>query len=392
METVEVPGAGTLVIVDGELPSDEEWGQIQKYGWTVNVLSLPGRSDNLDPLRPYFGFVERLAINSSSVTHLDGLVEMPHLHVLAIGGAVHSMIDGRKLVNLEEFDGPVESFEGITDLPGLRRLGLDWPRKAIDQIGAPLETLRIRQPKGSFHLPLLSHPRRLNLLRLQSARLVDLTDLEPFQNLEELVLDGCRSVVGSGVLLKLRNLKRVVLDDCPDIEDWRQLLQLNGVETMVVGRNPFTQSFRDAAVELSQSEWSFPPGAKYLPVPNGGVRKEYLVHPGLAHARTVPDEASETMPWEDALTDEWQKMSDRDKRARWDVFLGGLFSWALAEGVDEIVQDGLHRPVRASELVTSRPGDPSLKDITLLAKGVTVLEIPGDLDEGVYVISTSPFR
>jgi hypothetical protein len=376
------PDGSTIALVDGELPSEEDWRAIVANDWLLNVLRMPQSGSDLTPLMPRLKDVRRLAVNSVTCSDLRVISELTNLRELSVGYRTAGPVDVRGL-RLERFGGDPSSFPGVLDLPTLRSVWMAWDPK-LGTGTAPLEDLTLSARKMT-HLRDIAQSSSLRRLRLLEPRDLDLRGLARFSRLERLSIDCCRDLRGVDEILALPSLTELSFLDCVRIADIQPLAALTTPNVLIIGRNAFPQSFRDRV----GSNWTFPSGRRYLP-PDEDLRdvREFLVHPRLPRPLSVPDEASETLPWEDALPGDWWDLDEDAQFRELSMTLLAAISWAKKHGATRFTRDGAE--VTAPKLSTMVKSGQALGEVEVWAGDRLVVHADFDLDAGVFVRHHEP--
>ena len=260
LRVIQAPGGVEVVLIDGVLPTSEEWDEVFARDYRVNVISMPDDGPSLEPLLVVADRLTNLAINSYSCSDLRAIDAMANLRALVVGGRVSKSPTLERAVNLETFWGPVKGFEKVANIPSLVELRFDSGGRPIPLISSRLRTLTLTAAARVEDLSSLLHPEFMEKLVVHGSRVLDLSRLKEFVSLETLQLEQCDEILGVESLLGLPNLRTVFLENCPRIDHFDRLLGLQARVT-VIARNPFNAAFRSRV----STNWTFPPGAKYLP-------------------------------------------------------------------------------------------------------------------------------
>ena len=245
----------------GFVPAD--WDYLRSEMLGLNVIGLPPGEHGLEALKPAYGWLRSLRVNSASCTDLRLVRELKDLDSLAIGGLVEHGLPASDLPGLESFSGPIDNFPGIEHLPSLRSLGVVWASHKIRTITAPLRQLAYTEKARQAGLPALAHPELLESLEVDFAKNLDVSTIGTYRNLRELTFHHCRVITGARSLCDLA-LDTLVIENCPDMEGYESLTTLSVARAHVVGRNPFGARFREEVAARVDCEWTFPPSTRYL--------------------------------------------------------------------------------------------------------------------------------
>lgn len=267
MNVIVAPTGDLILLIEGELPTPDEWDEVFSAGYNINVLSMPGGASTLDGLLPVAERITSIAINSYSCSDLRALERMKNLESLVVGGRVTAAPNLERLP-LESFLGPVKKFESVLDLPSIRTLKLRSPSSLPRKITAPVEDLSIASARNLAGLDVVEDPSKLKKLEVRGPRSLDLGMISEMPNLERAMFQDCKELTSARVLAHAPSLNRLFLENCPKIDDLPELVTLRA-RVNVIGKNPFHQALRDLADRVL---WVFPPGAAYLPKSQYGVQ------------------------------------------------------------------------------------------------------------------------
>jgi hypothetical protein len=252
MQFLQTP-TGSIAVIDGVLPTVDEWKRIFSERALINVISMPGSANSLDLLVPHANSIVRLAVNSSSCTDLRAIERMPHLEWLLVGGLVAVPPDVSKLTELVFFGGDPEQIPGVLGLPSISKLTIKWRAVDVAQIAATTIDLTVMEARGMHDLTGLVRLAGLSSLTVHGARSLDLRALGEFPALRTLTLNAIGAIRGAEAIISAPRLEQLVLEQCPVVDSIPSLQSFAGT-VRVVGRNPFSREFRVAA----GAKWSFP--------------------------------------------------------------------------------------------------------------------------------------
>lgn len=256
MEFLTTP-TGTIAIIDGKLPSADEWARVDREDALVNVLSMPGRSESLAALLPFAEYLSRLAVNSATCTDLRALEGMHRLERLLVGGVVSRPPRAEMLTSLRYFGGDPALMPGIVSLPTIVGLNIRWHPNVLDVVSDSSAELTLREAGQFTSLVGLARLRNLEGLTVHGARSLSLQGVGELAKLTSLTLETIKSVTDTSCVLAAPALRRLTLEDCSDVDHRDALLGFSG-EVRVIGRHSFPPEFQSSA----GPKWNFPPGRR----------------------------------------------------------------------------------------------------------------------------------
>lgn len=252
---VDVPGGRNLAIINGELPDESEWREIESRDLGLNVLAMPGQASDLGPLLPWALRIRHLYVNSYTCSDLRLLPSFASLESLALGGRVTKRPADYRPAALRLYSGPLKGFESTMGAPSIRILKLIMNgASSLPELADSLEDLSLLSARAVRRLD-LQHNQKLSSLKVHGARELSLQGLP--QSLRTLHLEQCAEVADAEAVLDMQHLEDFWLED---IGRFHPLEGLEGLRARVrvVGRSPFDANFR----ARMPSNWTFPPGSR----------------------------------------------------------------------------------------------------------------------------------
>lgn len=258
IETVTGPSGGRdLVLIAGELPTEQEWQWIGDQDLWVNVLQLPGAATSLQPLLPWERHIKHLTINSSSCSDLRDLPSFSNLESLAVGGRITRLPRGYVPQGLRDFAGPYSGFEELIAGSPLARIKVALNSKPLGAVTPTVRELIVTSARQLTTLDAMADLSHLRGLVIHGATDLDVAAIVRLRDLTSLMFENCTRLGSAGSIAGLPRLKSLILEDIQTIDGLENPALLK-MPVRVIGKHPFDKQFR----ERVGSNWMLPPGSE----------------------------------------------------------------------------------------------------------------------------------